>query len=78
MDPALMLEALRREMQKYGPGVSEALKPLEQILGALQSASGNEPPEEWKPWLEELMRNPPPAIADILSQLKEPKPRKKT
>jgi uncharacterized protein YjbI with pentapeptide repeats len=72
VDPRLMLESLRKEMAAHGADVSEALRPFEQALAALESASGDEPPDEWRDWLEELMRNPPPQIAAIVAQLKKP------
>ena len=51
---------------------------FEQALAAVQSAPGAEPPEEWKAWLEGLMRNPPPAIAEIVSKLQQPPAKKPT
>jgi len=76
-DRELLLESLRREMASRGVDVSEVLQPFEQVLSVLDSATGDEPPEEWKAWLEGLMRNPPPEFAAILSQLKEPPEGKK-
>jgi len=55
-DPRLLLESLSREMNARSANVSEVFKPFEQALAALQSASGDEPPEEWKPLLEPLMK----------------------
>jgi uncharacterized protein YjbI with pentapeptide repeats len=76
-DPRHLIEFLRREMAARGVDVSEALQPFEQALSAIESANGNDPPEEWKAWIEDLMRNPPPAIASIVSQLKNPASDKK-
>ena len=56
VDPRLLLESLRHEMQARGADVSQVLQPFEQALVALQSAQGDEPPEEWKPILEPLMK----------------------
>jgi uncharacterized protein YjbI with pentapeptide repeats len=55
-DPRLLLEFLRREMDARGANLSEVFKPFEQTLTALQSADAVEPPEEWKPILEPLMK----------------------
>ena len=78
VDPAILLESLRQVMASYGADVTEALRPFEQALAAVQSAPGAEPPEEWKAWLEGLMRNPPPAIAEIVSKLQQPPAKKPT
>ena len=68
----LLLDAIRHELKACGADVSEVLRPFDQVLSLLDSAKGDEPPEELKDWLADIMRSPPSAIADIVAKLDLP------
>jgi uncharacterized protein YjbI with pentapeptide repeats len=65
--PRGLLDALRVELAARGADVSEQLRPFEAMLDVLESAPDDQPPAEWKPWLERIMASPPPELAKVLA-----------
>ena len=69
-DTGLVLKSLREQLQARGIDVSESIALFEKMLALLQ-AEGSEPPAEWQPWLESLMRNPPPEFAALFADIEK-------